>query len=277
VYVAAMSWLRRAVAALSVHPDGEYYLPDLVPQAASSEGAGVVRVDDADEVQGVNTRVQLAAADASMRRRINGAHMLAGVTMVDPATTYIEPGVTIGQDTIVYPNTYLRGQTEIGMNCVIGPDTELLNVSVGDGTQITRSVVEASRIGRDCLVGPFSRLRPGTVLEDSVEIGTCAEVKNSTIGAGSVSHHFSYIGDTTMGSGVNVGAGAVTVNYDGVRKYPTVIGDNVFVGSGTMLRAPITLGDGSVTGAGAVVLHDVEAGTTVAGVPARKIGERPGQ
>ncbi len=273
VYVASMRWLRRAAAALPVHPDGEYYLPDLVPRAMAEGGAGVVRVDDAAEGQGVNTRVELAAAEALMRRRINAAHMLAGVTMIAPELTYIDPGVSIGQDTILYPNTYLRGETAIGMNCVIGPDADLRNASVGDGTQIFRSMVDASRIGRDCLVGPFARLRPGTVLEDGVEIGTCAEVKNSTIGAGSACHHFSYIGDTTIGSGTNIGAGAVTCNYDGVRKYPTVIGDNVFVGSGTMLRAPVTLGDGSRTGAGAVVLHDVAAGTTVAGVPARTIGE----
>jgi bifunctional UDP-N-acetylglucosamine pyrophosphorylase/glucosamine-1-phosphate N-acetyltransferase len=273
VYAVSMPWLRRAVAGLPVHADGEYYLPDLVPVALASGGAGVVRVEDADEVQGVNTRVQLAAADALMRRRINLAHMLAGVTMITPELTYIEPGVSIGQDTVLYPNTYLRGETTIGMNCVIGPDVDLRNARVGDGSQIFRSMVEASRIGRDCLVGPFSRLRPGTVLEDGVEIGTCAEVKNSTIGAGSACHHFSYVGDTTIGSGTNIGAGAVTCNYDGVKKYPTVIGDNVFVGSGTMLRAPVTLGNGSRTGAGAVVLHDVEPGTTVAGVPARKIGQ----
>lgn len=272
VYCADLQWLRRAVVTLPEHPDGEYYLPDLVSMAVAAGGVGVVQATSADETQGVNTLVQLAAADRLMRRRINETHMLAGVTLIDPSTTYIEPGVTIGQDTVVYPNTYLRGDTAIDTECVIGPDTEIVSSSIARGTRVTRSVVEQARIGRECVVGPFAHLRQGAVLEDRVVIGNYAEVKNSTIGAGSVSHHFSYIGDTTMGTRVNVGAGSITCNYDGTRKHHTVIGDDVFVGSGTMLRAPVTLGSGSRTGAGSVVLSDVEPGTTVAGAPARRIG-----
>src|SRR5205085_4828718 len=193
VYCADMAWLRGAIAALPEHADGEYYLPDLVPMAAGRGGIGVVQARAPDEVQGVNTRVQLAAADRLMRARINEAHMLAGVTIVDPATTYVEPGVRIGQAATIYPNTHLRGATTIGVACAIGPDAEVI---------------------------------------DRV----------------------------------------VAANYDGVRKNRTVIGDDVFVGCDSILRAPVTLGDGSHTGAGAVVLHDVAPGTTVVGVPAR---ERP--
>jgi bifunctional UDP-N-acetylglucosamine pyrophosphorylase/glucosamine-1-phosphate N-acetyltransferase len=274
VYCADMAWLRGAIAALPEHPDGEYYLPDLVPMAKAAGGVGALQASSPHEVQGVNTRVQLASAERLMRARINEAHMLAGVTIVDPATTYIEPGVRIGQDSIIYPNTHLRGATTIGAECAIGPDAEVSDSTVADGAHVVRSVVEGARISRGCRVGPFAHLRPGTVLADGVEIGNFAEVKNSTIGAGSVSHHVSYIGDATVGARVNVGAGTVTANYDGVRKHRTVIGDDVFVGCDSILRAPVTLGDGSYTGAGAVVLHDVPAGTTVAGVPARPLPAR---
>jgi bifunctional UDP-N-acetylglucosamine pyrophosphorylase/glucosamine-1-phosphate N-acetyltransferase len=278
VYCADLAWLRRAVRALPAHPDGEYYLPDLVPLALAEGGAEVLRLDrvagaEAEEAQGVNTRVQLAAAETVLRGRVNQAHMLSGVTIVDPATTYIEPHVAIGQDTTILPNTYLRGATRIGAGCAIGPDTELTDSVVGDGAQIVRSVVEDARVGSRCHVGPYAHLRHGAVLLEGAQIGNYAEVKNSTIGAGSVSHHVSYIGDTTMGERVNVGAGTVTANYDGARKHHTTIGDGVFVGVGTLLRAPLTLGNGSRTGAGAVVLRDVAPGVTVAGVPARPLGE----
>ena len=274
VYCADMAWLRGAIAALPEHADGEYYLPDLVPMAVAAGGIGVVQARAPDEVQGVNTRVQLATADRLMRARINEAHMLAGVTIVDPTTTYIEPGVRIGQDATIYPNTHLRGATTIGAECAIGPDAEVIDSVVADGARIVRSVVEGARISQGCCVGPFAHLRHGTVLEDGVQIGNYAEVKNSTIGAGSASHHVSYIGDATVGARVNVGAGSITANYDGVRKHRTVIGDDVFVGCDSILRAPVTLGDGSHTGAGAVVLHDVAPGTTVVGVPARALPVR---
>jgi len=281
VYCADLAWLWRAVRALPVHPDGEYYLPDLVALALAEQGGvEVLRLDlvadaESTEADGVNTRVQLAAAEAALRGRINRAHMLAGVTIVDPATTYIEPDVTIGMDTTIRPNTHLCGDTRIGANCTIGPDTELTDSVVDDGAYIARSVVEGARIGPRCHVGPFTHLRHGTALAEDVEIGNYAEVKNSAVGPGSVSHHVSYIGDTTIGAKVNVGAGTITANYDGVRKHHTTIEDNVFVGVGTLLRAPVTLADSSKTGAGAVVLRDVAPGVTVAGVPARPLGERP--
>jgi bifunctional UDP-N-acetylglucosamine pyrophosphorylase/glucosamine-1-phosphate N-acetyltransferase len=273
VYCAELAWLRGAVAALPEHSDGEYYLPDLVTMAIAGGGVSVVRTTSPDEVQGVNTRVQLAAADRILRARVNEGHMLAGVTIADPATAYIEAGVRIGPDTTIHPNTHLRGTTIIGSDCEIGPDSDVVDSTIDAGACVARSVVEGSTIGRGCVIGPFARLRPGSVLEENAEIGNFAEVKNATIGPGSVSHHFSYIGDTTMGARVNVGAGAVTCNYDGVKKHHTTIEDDVFVSSGTMLRAPVTLGEGSRTGAGSVVLHDVPPGATVAGVPARQISD----
>ncbi len=279
VYCADLSWLRRAVRALAPHPDGEYYLPDLVSAALADGGVDVVRLSAApgaglEEWQGVNTRAQLAVAERAMRARINDEHMRAGVTIVDPATTYIEPGVAVGQDTVIHPNTHLRGATTIGRDCAIGPDADVSDSAIKRGARVVRSVVEGARVGDECVVGPYAHLRHGAVLERGAHIGNYAEVKNSTIGPGSVSHHVSYIGDTTIGARVNIGAGTVTVNYDGARKYRTVIGDGAFIGSGTMLRAPVTIGPGGGTGAGSVVLRDVAPGVTVAGVPARPLDRR---
>lgn len=274
VYCADMAWLRRSIAALPEHADGEYYLPDLAPMAIAGGGVSVLQAPSPDEVQGVNTRVQLSAAGRLMQARINEAHMLAGVTIVDPGATYIEPGVQIGQDTVIHPNTHLRGATEIGVACEIGPDSEIVSCAIADGARITRSVAEQARIGRDCLVGPFAHLRRGAVLEELAEIGNYAEVKNATIGPGAVSHHVSYIGDASVGARTNVGAGAITCNYDGTRKHHTTIGADVFIGCDTMLRAPVTVGDGAATGAGAVVTRDVAPGALVVGMPAREVPRR---
>jgi len=276
VYCADLDWLRQAVRALPRHPDGEYYLPDLTPHAVRAGGVGVLGDTDAAEMQGVNDRAQLADADALMRARINRRHMLAGVTIVDPARTYIEPAVRIGADTVIHPNTHLRGETVIGGACAVGPDSEIADSTLLDGATVVRSVVEGgARVGRGCHVGPYAHLRRGAVLEDGAQIGNYAEVKNAVIGPGAVSHHVSYLGDATVGEGTNIGAGTIIANYDGVNKHRTTIGARVFVGSDTVLRAPVTLGDDSRTGAGAVVLRDVAPGQTVAGVPAREIPSAP--
>ncbi len=276
VYCADLDWLRRGVRALPRHPDGEYYLPDLVPRAVDSGGVGVLGDADAAEMQGVNDRAQLADADALMRARINRRHMLAGVTIVDPARTYIEPLVRIGADTVIHPNTHLRGDTVIGGDCAVGPDSEIADSTLLDGATVARSVVEGgARVGRGCHVGPYAHLRQGAVLEEGAQIGNYAEVKNAVIGPGAVAHHVSYLGDATVGEGTNIGAGTIIANYDGVNKHRTTIGARVFVGSNTVLRAPVTLGDDSRTGAGAVVLRDVAPGRTVAGVPAREITPHP--
>jgi len=288
LYCADIAWLRLHLAALPRHDDGEYYFPDLVAVAIDDGGVGVLAGEDAAEMQGVNTRVQLAEAAAALRTRITRAHMLAGVTIVDPAATYIDVDITIGDDTVVHPHTYLSAASVIGRRCIIGPDSEVrgsvihddvvvarsqvLDATIEDGARVQRSIVEGgSHVGRACLVGPFSHLRSRTILHQGAEVGNFAEVKNSTLGMNAANHHLGYLGDAVVGEETNIGAGTITCNYDGVHKHRTTIGAHVFVGSGTLLRAPVVLGDGSNTGAGSVVLHDVAPGQTVAGVPAKPI------
>jgi len=228
-------------------------------------------VEDAAEMIGVNTRVHLAEAAARMRQRINQAWMLAGVTLQDPATTYIESQVRIGRDTVLAPNTHLIGETTIGEGCVIGPNTLVRDSQIGDRCQITFSVIEQAILEDDVDVGPFGHLRKGAHLAQGVHMGNFGEVKNSYLGPGSKIGHFSYLGDATIGSEVNIGAGTITCNYDGERKHPTEIGDSVFIGSDTMLVAPVKLGPGARTGAGSVVTKDVPPNTLVVGIPARAI------
>jgi bifunctional UDP-N-acetylglucosamine pyrophosphorylase/glucosamine-1-phosphate N-acetyltransferase len=275
IYCVDALWLRRALAGLAVHPDGELYLTDLVETAVRA-GLGVHACHLASpvEVTGINTRVQLAAAEAAMRLRINEELMLAGVTMIDTAATYVDAGVRIGPDTVLYPHTFLRGETVIGPECQIGPGTTIVSSRVGAGCRISSSVVEEALVGDGVTIGPFAHLRPGARLDDGVHVGNYAEVKNARLGPHTKMPHASYVGDATVGAGVNIGAASVVCNYDGRKKHHTTIEDGVFVGSGTLLRAPVRLGARSATGAGAVVLHDVAPGVTVAGVPARPISGR---
>ena len=203
--------------------------------------------------------------------------MLAGVTLRDPDTTYIDVGATLGRDTVVLPGTHLLGTTSIGEQCEIGPHSVLRDCVVGDGSRVVASHGEAATIGRHVSVGPFSRLRQGTAIADRVYVGNYVEVKNSEIGSGSHIGHFSYLGDATLGQDVNIGAGTVTCNYDGAVKHRTVVGDRAFIGSGSMLVAPVTVGEGATTGAGAVVTRDVPAEEAVAGVPARALNRSLGR
>ena len=203
-----------------------------------------------------------------MRHRIDERWMLAGVTLIDPETTYIEAGVTIGQDTTVLPNTHLTGATTIGRDCVIGPNTWIEDTTVGDGCLIRFSVVEGATIEGDVDVGPFAHLRQGAHLARGVHMGNFGEVKNSYLGPGTKMGHFGYLGDATVGEDVNIGAGTITCNYDGQRKHRTVIKDGAFIGSDTMLVAPVQVGKGSKTGAGSVVTRDVPSDSVVYGVPA---------
>jgi len=227
-------------------------------------------------VSGVNDRAQLASVNAAMRRRVLNDLMAAGVSVVDPATTYVDVTVEIEADTVVAPNTHLRGRTRIGASCEIGPNSILTDVTVGDGARVIASYAEAVQIGARASVGPFSRLRPGTVIEADVYVGNFAEIKNSRIGSGTHIGHFSYTGDATLGRRVNIGAGTVTCNFDGKVKHRTVIGDDASIGSDTMLVAPIKVGARARTGAGAVATADIPAGMTVVGVPARPL-ERGGK
>ncbi|MFA5874762.1 MAG: bifunctional UDP-N-acetylglucosamine diphosphorylase/glucosamine-1-phosphate N-acetyltransferase GlmU [Anaerolineales bacterium] len=271
-YCFSANWLWEALHKIKVSKKGEYYLTDTVALAVQA-GLTVQALvsDDLVETIGINTRVHLAEAELAMRQRINRAHMLAGVTIVDPASTYIEPGIKIGRDTVIWPNTYLRGKTVIGEGCVIGPNTIAEDTTVGDCCEILAAVMEGAVVEDNVGIGPFARLRKGAHLCKGVHVGNFGEVKDSTLGPGTKMGHFSYIGNATIGDNVNIGAGTVTCNYDGVHKNQTEIGEDVFIGSDTMLVAPVKIGARSRTGAGAVVTKDVEPDTLVVGVPARPI------
>jgi bifunctional UDP-N-acetylglucosamine pyrophosphorylase/glucosamine-1-phosphate N-acetyltransferase len=277
-YCFSAEWLWGALERIPISRKGEYYLTEAVGLAVEA-GLTVQALvsDDLAETIGINTRLHLAEAESAMRARINRAHMLAGVTIVDPATTYIEPGVSIGRDTVVWPNTYLQGKTEIGEGCVIGPNSILRDSKIERDCTVFASVVESAWLEERVDIGPFAHLRKGAHLCRGVHMGNFGEVKDSTLGPGTKVGHFSYIGNATIGPDVNIGAGTITCNYDGERKNPTEIGEGAFIGSDTMLVAPVKLGAGARTGAGAVVTKDVDPDTLVVGVPARpikKIGRR---
>jgi len=224
-------------------------------------------------VIGINTRIHLAQAEALMRQRINCDWMLRGVSMVDPDDVYIEPGVTLGQDTILWPGTYLHGNTKIGEDCIIGPNTIIKDSIVGDSCTLLASVLEGALLEDHVEMGPYCHLRKGAHLCTGVHMGNFGEVKNSTLGPGTKMGHFSYLGDTTVGAEANIGAGTVTCNYDGTHKFHTEIGEGAFIGSDTMLVAPVKVGEGAKTGAGAVVTTDIPPHSLAVGVPARVIKE----
>jgi bifunctional UDP-N-acetylglucosamine pyrophosphorylase/glucosamine-1-phosphate N-acetyltransferase len=263
-------WLWPRLSRIDRSPAGEYYLTDLIAMAVN-DGSKLVAlpVDDPVEALGINDRTQLAEAEAVVRERIRRRHMLAGVTIVDPATTYIDANVTIGTDTTLHPNTSLHGRTSVGEECDVGPDSRVIDSTLGAGCRVVSSVVEQSTLEDGVDVGPFSHLRAGAHISSGVHIGNYAEVKNSRIGRDTKIGHFSYIGDAAVGEEVNIGAGTITCNFDGARKHRTVIGDGAFIGSDTMLIAPVEVGAGARTGAGSVVNHDVPPNGLAVGVPAR--------
>jgi bifunctional UDP-N-acetylglucosamine pyrophosphorylase / glucosamine-1-phosphate N-acetyltransferase len=270
VYAFDSAWLWPHLNALKAQPNGEYYLTDLVALAVSqSLAVQAINCDDPDEVIGINTRVHLAEAETSLRHRINSAHQLNGVTISDPATTYIDEGVEIGPDTIIYPNTYLQGRVKIGKNCEIGPNSLVRDSQIGDDNHVIASVVEEAITEGHVHVGPYGHLRKDAYLEEGVHMGNFGEVKNSRLGRDTRMGHFSYIGDAQIGLDVNIGAGTITVNYDGKNKHKTVIGNHAFIGSDTMLVAPIHVADNARTAAGAVVTRDVPTGYISVGVPGR--------
>jgi bifunctional UDP-N-acetylglucosamine pyrophosphorylase/glucosamine-1-phosphate N-acetyltransferase len=250
----------------------EYYLTDLLEIAATNgEHVETVELEDAVEAIGINNREHLAEAEAALRNRINKHWMLEGVTLIDPGSTYIDSGVMIGQDTVVLPNTMLMGNTAIGEDCIVGPNTVIRSSRVGNACRIEAAVVELAVIEDSVDIGPFAHLRKGAHLGEGVHMGNFGEIKNSTLSPGVKMGHFSYIGDATIGANVNIGAGTITANYDGEKKNPTVIESDVFIGSDTMLVAPLHIGKGARTGAGSVVTKDVPPHTVVVGVPARAI------
>jgi bifunctional UDP-N-acetylglucosamine pyrophosphorylase/glucosamine-1-phosphate N-acetyltransferase len=238
----------------------EYYLVDALGiLREKGERIVVQQVDNGGSV-GTNSRAELAAATAVMRRRIGEQLMDQGVTLVDPDRTYVDVSVTIGPDTVVHPLTFLEGETTIGRDCVIGPSTRIVDSRVGDGTEIQFSVVKGSIIGDRVTVGPYAHLRPETVLEQGAKAGTFVELKKSRVGRGSKVPHLAYVGDAEIGKDANIGAGTITCNYDGFEKHRTVIEDGAFIGSDTMLVAPVKIGKNAVTGAGSAITKDVPAG-----------------
>ena len=270
VYCFRAAWLWSNLDRLAPSASGETYLTDLVSRA-SRQGMKVTSLQATDprEITGVNTRVELSEVEAAMRQRINEGWMLSGVSIVDPASVYIDCDVELGMDTVVQPNTHIRGGSRIGGECQIGPNTIIDGCVVGRACRVVASVLEDSTLGNEVQVGPFSHVRPGSQLGDGVHIGNFAEVKKSRLGRGTKSGHFSYIGDADVGTNVNIGAGTVTCNYDGKEKHRTVIGDDAFIGCDTMLVAPVSVGARSSTGVGAVVNKDVPPDSKAIGVPAR--------
>jgi len=265
-------WLWASLPKIPLSPKGEYYLTDLVGLAVS-EGKSVqaLKLEDPTEAIGVNTRVHLAEAAAALQKRINRRLMESGVTLIDPNRTYIEPTVQIGRDTTIWPDCYLRGSTTIGENCEIGPNAYIVDTQIGDNCRVFASVLEYAMLENNVDIGPFGHLRKGAHLAEGVHMGNFGEVKNSYLGPGVKMGHFSYIGDATIEADVNIGAGTITCNYDGERKNPTKIGKGAFIGSDTMLVAPVEIGEGARTGAGAVVTKNVPPYTLAVGVPARAI------
>lgn len=271
-YCFRADWLWDALHQIPMSKKGEYYLTDTV-ELARKDGLPVqaIVLDDLVEIIGVNTRIHLSEAESAMRQRINQMHMLNGVTLMDPASTYIEAGVTIGADTVIWPNTYIQGETSIGQGCSIGPNTHIRESKIGNRCKVFMSVVEGALLENDVDMGPFARLRKGARLCDHVHMGNFGEVKDSTLGPGVKMGHFSYIGNAQIGPDVNIGAGTITCNYDGEKKHPTEIGEGAFIGSDTMLVAPVKVGEHARTGAGAVVTRDIPADSLAVGVPARVV------
>lgn len=277
IYAMDAAWLRARIGDLRPSPiTGELYLTELVALArADGRTIATVEVGDDGSLAGINDRAQLADATYRLRERINRGHLLAGVTMDDPSTAYVDATVELEADVVLEPNVILRGRTTIGAGTRIGSGSQLIDAVVGRDCRIWASVLESSEVEDEVSIGPFAHLRPGSSIGRGAKLGNYAEVKNSRLEAGVQQHHFSYLGDAHVGARTNIGAGTITANYDGTRKTRTTIGEGAFIGVDTMLVAPVTIGDGAKTGAGAVVTRDVPAGKLAVGVPARIREPRP--
>lgn len=289
VYCVNSEFLFRALKMIGrKNRQGEYYLTDIIEIGKNSgQRVGWVKTDCSDEIRGVNSRKDLAAAEQIMRIRINDGFMDRGVTLLDPGCTYIDSCVTIGRDTIVYPQVRLEGETSIGEEAIIDAGVVIRDSVLENGVHIKPySVITDSKIGKNASIGPFAQLRPGTVIKENAKIGNFVETKKATVGEGSKVNHLTYIGDAEIGRDVNIGAGTITCNYDGYRKFKTVIEDKAFVGSGSQLVAPVKIGRGSVIGAGSTITRDVPSDAlsltrseqkTVDGWSKRKRGKKGGK
>ncbi len=289
VYIFDAEWLWPHLERVELNPRGEYYLTDLIgmaieeerhrrggsPSTSRNRAQGSVvtfTLEGMEEAMGINSKLQLAQAEEIVQARLRHSCMEAGVTMLLPETVYLGMDVRIEPDTVLYPGVILEGSTSIGSGCVLGPNTHVIDSQIADNCRVVASMVEGSRIDASVTIGPYSHLRPGTHICENVHLGNFAEVVRSTLESGVAMGHVGYIGDTHIGEGTNIGAGTITANYSPEKtKNRTIIGKNVFIGSDTMLRAPVEIGDGAVTGLGSVVTKDVAPHTVVAGVPARVI------
>lgn len=255
------SLVERLGSLTPANAQGEYYLTDVIQYLArDGQIVETLCLENPAEAMGINNRLQLAEAEASLRKRILVRHMLEGVTVINPENTYVAANVQIGRDTVLYPGVILEGKTTIGNNCIIGPNTRIVDSIVLDDCQVQYSILQEARVAEHCTIGPFSYLRPGSVLEKGVKVGDFVELKKSVVGPGSKIPHLSYVGDSILGSGVNIGAGTITCNYDGINKHLTTIEDGAFIGSNTNLVAPITVGPGAYVGAGSTLTKDVPGG-----------------
>jgi len=276
LYAFELSEIRYALEHVEAENEqGEVYLTDALEIIGRRSRAVTCRLKNLEEANLVNDRAQLALAEEIVRRRILDAHMRAGVTVRDPVSTHIEATVEIGRDTVILPGSFLRGETKIGADCVIGPSADLLDTVVGDGALVEHSVGRGAGVGAGAFVGPYAYLRPGTVLGEDSKVGAYCELKNTKMGAGSKVPHLSYIGDAEIGEGANLGAGTITANYDGTNKNRTTIKDGVFTGINTNLIAPVTIGENAYLGAGSVVNKDIPPGKMAVGMPARVIRDAP--
>ena len=273
VYCFNADWLWKNLEQLTPSPKkGEYYLTDLLEMAVTQRVIIETKtIHDVSQAIGINTRAHLAKAEQVMRDRIRERVMNDGATLLDPASAYIDADVVIGQDTVILPNTYLQGKTRVGADCRIGPNAIIRDSVIGDACKIGPSVIEESTLEAHVEMGPFCHLRPKSYLSKHVHLGNYAEVKNSRLGEHVHMGHFSYAGDADIGAHTNYSAGVITCNYDGKNKHRTIIGENVFLGSDSMLVAPLTIGDNARTGAGSVVTRDIPANALAVGVPARVI------
>ena len=268
VYCFKYAWLRSALDELMPSSNGELYLTALIASAvAQGHDVGAVRLEDTVEGLGVNDGVQLAKAREVVQRRVNEKWLLSGVNIMEPA--FIDITVELEPDTTIYPNTFLRGKTVIGKQCQIGPGSIIVDSVIADGCRVLQSVIDGAILEEEVEIGPYSHVRPESHIERDVHIGNFAEVKKSWLGRGTKMGHFSYVGDAWVGPDVNIGAGTVTCNYDGLDKHQTIIEEGAFIGSDSMLVAPVRVGARANTGAGSVVTRDVPADTMVVGVPAR--------
>ena len=273
LYAASAGWLWPALEGLEPGPRGERYLTSLVSLAVQrDEGVQTQQVTESTEVQQVNTRAELARVETMMRERVRAALMEGGVTLIDPSTTYVDVGVRVGEDTTLLPGVHLLGDTTVGGGCRIGPNAVLRDMEVGDRCEIGGATLEGSKLASAVSVGPYSHVRPGSRIDSGAYLGNYVEVKASVIGARTQVGHFAYLGDAEVGADVNIGAGTVTCNFDGTDKHCTRIGDGAFIGSDSMLIAPVEVGAGARTAAGSVVTEDVAPGTLVMGAPARVRG-----